>query len=137
MTSKGMKTNRLPPMPEAALQDAVIQLLHLCGFKVAHFRPGMTSREDKQGNPVWVTPVQADGEGYPDLDAVKAPRQLVIELKADGKYPEPKQRAWLDTKAACPGNEVYVWRPKDYRDGTIERIIQNGPRPGDQWPERR
>ncbi len=43
MTSKGMKTNRLPPMPEADLQDAVIQLLHFFRFTVAHFRAGRTS----------------------------------------------------------------------------------------------
>ena len=47
-------------MSERELQDAVIQLARLLGWRVAHFRPAMTTRG-------WRTPVSADGAGFPDL----------------------------------------------------------------------
>ena len=134
MTSKGMKTNRLPPMPEAQLQDAVIQLLHLFRFRVAYFGAART----KDG---WVTPVRADGKGWPDIVAVlpgftTPGRVLYVELKADKGTLSPEQHQWLEMLSACPG-EVYLWRPQNLQDDTITRILRDGPRPGDQWREDR
>ena len=134
MTSKGIKATRLPPMPEADLQDAVIQLLHFFRFTVAHFRAGRT------GSGGWATPVQADGKGFPDLLAVRPGfttpgRTLYVELKSDKGALDWEQRRWLDLLSACPG-EVYLWRPQDLQDDTITRILRDGSRPGDLWVPR-
>ena len=128
-----MTTTHLPPMPEADLQDAVIQLLQLKGWRLLHSRPGMTSRVDRKGKPVWVTPLQGD-PGFPDLEAAHAQlhRTFHAELKAEGRYPDRDQRLWLDVLLAC-GQEVYCWYPHDLRDGTIARVIFYGPRPEDLW----
>ncbi len=52
--------------------------------------------------------------GWPDEALCRPPRLLLVELKAeDGKY-TAGQEPWLTRLAACPGVEVYVWRPEDY-----------------------
>ncbi len=51
--------------PEADFQAQVIDLLHLHGWVVAHFRPARTAKG-------WITPVAADGAGFLDLLAVHA-----------------------------------------------------------------
>jgi hypothetical protein len=75
-----------------------------------------------------MTAVQGDGAGFPDLFMVNAESGMVayaIELKQDGKYPSPAQRQWLDDLDAC-GIFTAVWRPKDWQDGTIERLLRAG-----------
>lgn len=62
--------------------------------------------------------------GFPDLVLVGRGRLLFIEVKsATGKLTTP-QLAWyaglLDV-----GAEAYVWRPADWKSGTIERILKN------------
>jgi hypothetical protein len=92
---------------EAEFQSQVIDLAHLFGWTVAHFRPALTSKG-------WRTPVQADGAGYPDLTLVRPPRVVFVELKsADGKLTD-RQRTWLDLFGACPGVRVELWRPADW-----------------------
>jgi len=91
--------------PEETLQQMVIDLAHICGWKCAHFRPALT----KHG---WRTPVSADGKGWPDLVLV---RDIVIyrELKADGGKLSEEQTQWLvDLRAA--GQDAAVWRPNDW-----------------------
>lgn len=48
--------------------------------------------------------------GWPDLVLCQPPRLLIRELKADGAYPDRRQRAWLAALRAC-GLDVGVWRP--------------------------
>lgn len=99
------------PVSEADFSRTVVELAQLLGWRVAHFRPGLTSRVDAKGKPVWVTPVQAEGKGFPDLVLVKGERLLFAELKsATGKL-TPEQQAWLDALRQVPGIEAYVWRP--------------------------
>jgi hypothetical protein len=102
---------------EAELQKAVIALAQRLQWRVAHFRPGLT----KAGN--WVTAVQGDGKGFPDLVLARPGRLLFVELKAQGKYPSPEQREWLEALGAA-GTEWRVWRPRDWHDGTIERELR-------------
>jgi len=97
--------------PEAQWQSTVISYAHLMGWHVAHFRPMFDSKRKR-----WMTPVQADGAGFPDLVLVRE-RCIFVELKAPGKYPKPEQRVWLD-KLTAAGVEVYVWRPEHIEEMT-------------------
>ena len=109
-------------MSERELQDAVIQLARLLGYRVAHFRPAMTTRG-------WRTPVSADGAGFPDLVCAhpKQRRLLMVELKAAGGKLSVEQAEWL---AALDGIcEVYVWYPRHWTDGTIEAVLRGESHP--------
>lgn len=94
------------PITEAQFTAQVIQLAHLLGWRIAHFRPAQTTRG-------WRTAVEGDGAGYPDVTAVRGHRLVVAELKAQRGAVTPEQRAWLDAFAAA-GAETYVWRPSDF-----------------------
>ena len=90
--------------------EQVIQLARLCNYRVAHFRPALT----RSGH--WMTPVQADGSGFPDLVLVRPPRGpipgkvLFVEVKTDRGRVTRDQNFWaLDLLAA--GAEYHVWRP--------------------------
>ena len=108
----------LPKMPERDLQMAVVDLAQLLKWQVAHFRPAMT----KAGN--WVTPVAADGKGFPDLVLVRD-RVLFVELKrADGRL-TPEQADWA-ARLLLAGAEHYIWKPLDWYDGTIENVLRKG-----------
>lgn len=71
------------------------------GWMVHHARPARTANG-------WRTPVQGH-KGAPDLLLARDGDVLVPELKRDGTYPDPDQRAWQ--KALGPRGEV--WRPRD------------------------
>jgi hypothetical protein len=102
-------------MSEQMLLDAVIDLGHLFGWRIAHFRPAMT----KHG---WRTPVAADGKGWPDLTLTRGDRLIFAELKsAKGRLTE-EQQEWL--RALQNAAEVHVWRPSDWSDGSIERVLR-------------
>jgi len=108
----------LASMTEKEFAQAVVELAHLNGWMCAHFRPAMTGRVDKRGRPIWVTAVQADGAGYPDLTLVHPERAEIIfaELKKEGANPSPEQEEWLAALRACETEtvvKVYVWHPHD------------------------
>ncbi len=90
---------------ESAFQSQLIEVAHLLGWRVAHFRPART----KAG---WRTPVAADGQGFPDLLLARE-RIVVAELKAEKGRVRPAQDAWLEAFRAA-GVESYVWRPGDF-----------------------
>lgn len=58
-----------------------------------------------------------------DLALARPPRFILAELKNESEQPTPDQQLWLNTLDACPGVEVYLWRPRHWLDGTIERIL--------------
>lgn len=98
--------------PEGELQDEVIEVLQMRGYKVAHFRAAQTT----QG---WRTPVEADGAGFPDLIAVRtnpAPHLLVIELKSETGTVSEAQNQWLTAFTRVPGAQVLLLRPSSWRD---------------------
>lgn len=92
------------PLAEKDWQRQVIDLARMLHWRVAHFRPAMT----KHG---WVTPVAADGKGWPDLLLVRD-RVIAAELKADAGALSDDQRLWLAALERA-GIEVHVWRPAD------------------------
>ncbi len=89
---------------EREFTDYLIGVAQDYGFRVAHFRPGMT----KDGQ--WVTAVQGDGKGWPDLFLVRGRTALVAELKVKKNKPTPEQLEWLDAFRAA-GIPAYVWHP--------------------------
>jgi hypothetical protein len=92
--------------PEAGFLASVIDLAHICGWTVAHFRAARTEHG-------WRTPVQADGAGWPDLVLVRPPELIVAELKSVAGRVQPHQKRWIAMLRAC-GVEVTVWRPSDW-----------------------
>lgn len=94
--------------PEESFQTAVIDLAHLHGWHVAHFRKART----KKG---WITAVGADGKGWPDLFLCHPKRQIVIarELKVPPNKLTKEQEEWIDVLNAC-GIWAKVWTPADW-----------------------
>ena len=84
----------------------VIEIGHLYGWRIAHFRHAL-QREGK-----YITPVQADGAGFPDLVMARAERLIIAELKTEKGKLSPKQIAWIDALDGI--EELYVWRPSDF-----------------------
>ena len=95
---------------EESFQSAVIDLAHLRGWRVAHFRRART----KNG---WRTAVSADGKGWPDLFLVheQTGRIMARELKIPPNRLTPEQDQWLRTLRAC-GIDAKVWTPDDWKN---------------------
>jgi hypothetical protein len=102
-------------MLEKEFQSQVIQFAQLHGWRTAHFRPALT-RSGK-----WMTAVQGDGAGFPDLVLVRKGKIMFVELKQDHEKPNKNQRAWLEALAEC-GVDVEVWRPRDWCE--IEEVLR-------------
>jgi hypothetical protein len=106
----------MPQMSEAQLQQNVIDMAHVFGWLVHAERPAM------RADGTWRTPIQGD-KGFPDLVLIKGNRVLFCELKSQRGYTSEAQEEWwrrtLDTKV-----QYYLWRPAEWFDGTIERILK-------------
>lgn len=103
-------------MTEREWQAQVVQLARLHGWRCAHFRSVCVARRD--GSTRWQTPVEADGEGFPDLLCVKLGRIIAAELKSDTGRVTAEQRLWLQAFEAA-GIPAYTWRPRD-----IEEVME-------------
>lgn len=90
-------------MKEADWQAQVIDLAHLHGWIVAHFRPAQTAKG-------WRTPVSADGKGFPDLVLARKGEVLFRELKAQKGRLTQEQERW----GLILGDLWDVWRPSDF-----------------------
>ncbi len=106
---------------EVDFQQSVIELAHCFRWTVAHFRPAKVGEEDDEGKQRWVTPVQADGAGFPDLILIRGYQGVTSELKTEKGKLTPEQRMWLRLFHFA-GFRVAVWRPRDW--DKIERILR-------------
>lgn len=106
-------------MSEAQLQSAVIELARLRGWRVAHSRPAMNQRG------VWSTPISGD-PGFPDLVLARHGRVIFAELKSELGRIGKAQSEWIGALKG-PGNEVYVWLPRDWTSGSINKILSVSP----------
>lgn len=97
--------------PEADLQDKIIACAKLQGWTVAHFRAVRIQRGD--GTCYYATPVQAEGEGFPDLVMLRGKRGIAAECKAGRNLPTARQVMWLNLFKEA-GFETYVWYPKHW-----------------------
>ena len=63
-------------------------------------------------------------EGWPDdvLGHEGAARVVFVEAKNATRPATPKQGRWLALLTAA-GHEAYLWRPAQWHDGTIERVL--------------
>lgn len=102
-------------MSEEDLQAKVMRLLGAQGWLRVHFRPART----KNG---WRTAVQGDGDGFPDVIALRGTRQLAIELKSQTGSVTAAQRRWLAFFKET-GAEVFVWRPLHWLNGSIDEVL--------------
>lgn len=91
--------------PEARWQEQVIDVARLYGWRCAHFRTA------QQGGR-YMTPVAADGSGFPDLVLVRE-RIVYAELKAAKGTLGLEQQRWRDALIAA-GAEWHLWRPKHW-----------------------
>jgi hypothetical protein len=106
-------------MTEAALQSAVLDYARLTGWRAVHFRPAQNGRGQ------WRTPIEGD-PGFPDTVLVRPGRLVFTELKSARGVVEPDQRAWLVLLRTLGAPvEAYLWKPVDWLDGTIRRILDD------------
>ena len=92
---------------ESQLQRDVLQLAARLGWLAYHVYDSRKSGPDK---------------GFPDLILAKAGRvPIAAELKMERGHLSMAQRQWL---AALAGSfDVYIWRPRDWSSGRIERVL--------------
>lgn len=109
MTDKYVKTI---PVKEEDFFRQILDLAHIFGWRVAHFRPART----KYG---WRTAVAGDGAGFPDVVMVRDGRCIIAELKSEKGKLTKAQAQWLWELRKCPCLEVYTWRPRH-----LERIVE-------------
>lgn len=106
-----------PPMSEDDLLRTVIDMAQRMGVLVAHFRPA----QSKTGR--WLTAVQGDGKGFPDLVVAGGGGVLFRELKAAKGSTTPEQRRWLGMLTTAEA-DADVWRPADLQSGRIEAELR-------------
>lgn len=106
-------------------EDTVIATARMLGWSVMHIRPVFDGKRKR-----WVTGIQADGKGWPDLTLVRE-RMVFAELKSGKGQPTPEQRAWLD-RLARAGQECYVWRDDDY-DAVVATLRRRTPAPASTY----
>lgn len=111
------------------LQRTVIEMARRLGWRVAHFPPISTTRGGKSW---WLTPVAADGKGFPDLLLVRD-RVIVAEIKSTDRLSR-EQEAWLSAFRMARV-AAHVWTPKELESGEIERVLTvRHPNPYDRTP---
>ena len=58
----------------------------------------------------------------------KDARLLYVELKTETGVMTKEQQAWMADMCAVAAEsekvEAYLWRPRHWRDGTIERVLR-------------
>ncbi len=96
-------------LSEADFMHQVIDLAHFFNWTVAHFRSVRVQK--KNGDIKYMTPVHADGLGFPDLLLVKK-KVIVAELKVGNNKPSKQQQTWL-LRFDNARVEAYLWYPKD------------------------
>ncbi len=98
----------MPAITEEQFQQQVLDLAHVYGWSVAHFRPAMT----KWG---WRTAVSGDGKGFPDTVLAKVYHLIIFaEIKRKGGKLTPEQEVWAVILKATPGVRYFIWWPEDF-----------------------
>ena len=99
-------------MTETDLQNAIIELAELLGYRIYHV--ARVKRQLRTKTSI----------GFPDLVMAKSGRLILSELKSAHGVTTWEQKIWLSLLVeTVPGIEVYEWRPKDWTDGTIDDIL--------------
>lgn len=111
-------------MSEDALENAVVGLAERGGWLKHHTRPAWSAKGYR-------TPIRGD-TGFPDWvfarEATEAHSAglLFVELKRekDGTaVPRKRKQAAWQAALEAGGGQVYVWRPSDLSNGTVEAVL--------------
>lgn len=96
-------------MSEATLQTNIVQVARDLGW--LHYHTHDSRRSPK---------------GFPDLVLIHEAQQRCVfsELKTQRGRQSPEQRDWERRLRAIPYIEFYLWRPRQWLDGSIVRILQ-------------
>jgi len=94
---------------ETDFLSQVVDLAHLCGWKVHHSRPAWTAEGYR-------TPIQGD-VGFLDLTLVHEERKLLIfaELKSEKGRLTLAQELWIRALRAA-GQIVHIWCPSQWEE---------------------
>ncbi|QDH85641.1 VRR-NUC domain-containing protein [Brevibacterium phage 4C] len=95
-------------MSERQLQDQIIELAKRMGLIVYH------THDSRRSEP-----------GFPDIVLVHPKQRRVMwrELKSETGTTTPEQKVWISTLSLV-GEDVDVWRPRDWVSGRIERELR-------------
>lgn len=105
-------------MTETEFTEKIVDLAHMFGWSVAHFRPGLT----KDGR--YRTPVAYDGKGWPDLVLAHVDHGVLFaEIKTDHGKVSDEQAAWIALLQAA-GASAGVWRPMNWP--AIQHVLSDG-----------
>lgn len=108
MKLQDYRTLQAKAMSETQLQELIIALAERMGFIVYHT---YDSRRSKKG--------------FPDLVLVHPRQRRVIwrELKSEKGVTSAEQKVWISTLSLV-GEDVDVWRPRDWVSGRIEKELR-------------
>lgn len=104
-------------MSENALQEAILELAKLLGWRIAHFRPA------RRADGTWRTAMQGH-VGFPDLVLLRPPRLICAELKSEKGQVSHEQSLWLNGLRTVHNVETYEWRPRDWDRGVVEAVLR-------------
>ncbi|MEO1065360.1 MAG: hypothetical protein AAFZ07_28420 [Actinomycetota bacterium] len=104
-------------MSEAELQSTVMDYAATVGWLCHH------ARKTRHASGKVSTPIQGH-KGFPDVVFARTGRLVIVEFKSHRGTLSPEQRAWAAVLGSISGIELYVWRPLDWLDDTIERILR-------------
>lgn len=98
-----------PSGSEKVFQAKVMQIAAMYGWRMAHFRPSLTS------NGRWLTAMSGDA-GYPDLTLAHPTKGIIFaELKTERGRISLEQDLWHKFlhAGAHVGTQVQLWRPSN------------------------
>ncbi len=120
-------TKRLDPrvkaMTEEQLQNAIVEFAERSGWVVTFTPDWMkrlafaSMRKSPRANRKWPK------AGTPDLIMAGNGRLVIAELKSHTGKLGPGQDEWLEALRQVDGVEVFLWKPTDWIDGTIEQTL--------------
>lgn len=106
-------------MRGSLIQDALVDVAHLHGYRAFHQRPGQAQ------SGAWVSAVQYDGKGFPDLVLAGPPGVHFVEVKGDGDRLRPDQAEWIVALRAG-GASAWVCSGKTWRSGLALELLRSG-----------
>jgi hypothetical protein len=117
---------------ENELLRLVLSEFRLQGWTCAHF--GNSVKYVRKGDSYMTIP-DKNATGFPDIVATRLGQLLFIELKSEKGRIRDEQALWLadlrlveqqmqEANRVPDIVQVYVWRPVDWEDGTIQGVAK-------------
>lgn len=108
-------------MTEGQLQASILDLCRTLHLLCHHCRPA------RLGSGKWATPISGHA-GFTDLVIAGVGGVVFAELKNDVHQPTPEQMTWMGTLEEG-GASVFLWRPKQWFDKSIEATLRSLAKP--------